>query len=88
VRAAERTTRTVIPFAHPRGCSETTGDPNAALLGPEEMLGLIVPALADAEKVVGKLREMMDRERRRLAEVRGVAFIREEHVRTEFGGKQ
>ena len=53
---------------------------------PEEALAEIVPRLLAAEAEVAKLRNQIDVERRRLASKRGVAFIRPEHVRGEFGG--
>lgn len=52
---------------------------------PEEALGALVPALVGAERRVAVLRQQIDQERRRLAVKRGVAFIREEAVRREFG---
>jgi hypothetical protein len=62
--------------------------PPSPLKGAAEMLGFIVPALKDAERTVARLRHMMDRERLRLAEERGVAFIREEQIRKEFGEEE
>jgi hypothetical protein len=50
----------------------------------EEMLGLIIPALEDAEKVLASLRALMTLETRALAKERGVGLVREEHVRQEF----
>lgn len=59
-----------------------TEAPLSAVAGLEA----IVPELIAAEAVVARLRRLMDMERTRLAKERGVAFIREESVRREFGG--
>ncbi|HVM38325.1 MAG TPA: hypothetical protein VM265_08065 [Sphingomicrobium sp.] len=50
----------------------------------EAMLRQLVPELDRAESVARRLRAMIDAQRRRLADERGVAFIRPEHVRREF----
>jgi hypothetical protein len=50
-----------------------------------ESLQQIVPELIEAEGVVARLKRLMDAERVRLAKERGVAFVREEQVRREFG---
>jgi hypothetical protein len=52
----------------------------------EEMLAHLVPDLIKAEEIVALLRALVDSWRRELANERGVAFVREEHVRREFGG--
>jgi hypothetical protein len=52
---------------------------------PEVLLGQIVPELLRAEQLVRELRRLSDEQRRRLAAKRGVAFIRDEHARREFG---
>ena len=52
---------------------------------PETILAEIVPELIKAEETVGALRAMVDSRRRELAKKRGVAFIREERIRQEFG---
>lgn len=52
---------------------------------PEDALARIVPLLLAAEAEVARLRNVLDAERRRLAVKRGVAFIRAERVRAEFG---
>lgn len=52
----------------------------------EEMLAELVPELIRAEETVAALRGLIDSWRRHLANERGVAFVREEHVRREFGG--
>lgn len=54
---------------------------------PEDRLALLIPELVEAERLVQRLRGHVDRERRALAAKRGVAFIREERVRQEFGGE-
>jgi hypothetical protein len=51
-----------------------------------EALARIVPDLIAAEGNVARLKRLLDRQRRRLANERSVAFIREETVRREFGG--
>lgn len=56
------------------------------LLPPEQMLVHVVPTLIEAELAVAQLKQMLTREGRRLAKKRGVAFIREESLRREFGG--
>lgn len=53
---------------------------------PEDALARIVPQLLAAEAEVARLRNALDAQRRRLAVKRGVAFIRAETVRREFGG--
>ena len=53
--------------------------------GPEDRLALLLPALAGAEMVVGKLRREIAEHGRALARKRGVAFIREEALKQEFG---
>lgn len=50
-----------------------------------EALARLVPELIEAEAVVARLKRQLDVERVRLAKGRGVAFIREETVRREFG---
>lgn len=52
---------------------------------PEVLLGQIVPDLLRAEQLVRELQLLSDEQRRRLAAKRGVAFIRDEHTRREFG---
>ena len=52
---------------------------------PEGALARIVPLLIAAEAEVAGLRNALDVERRRLAMKRGVAFLRAETVRGEFG---
>lgn len=54
-------------------------------LPPEKMLAIIVPDLAEAERVVATLRRHLAEQGRLLAKERGVAFIREERLRQEFG---
>lgn len=53
---------------------------------PEDALVRIMPQLLAAEAEVARFRNELDVERRRLAVKRGVAFIRAEAVRREFGG--
>lgn len=53
---------------------------------PEQALAELVPALLAAEAEVARLRNAVDIQRRRLANERGVAFLRPERVRAEFGG--
>lgn len=53
---------------------------------PEALLADLVPQLAAAERKVASIRARIDQARRDLARKRGVAFIREEHVRREFAG--
>lgn len=55
------------------------------LSDPDVMLAEIVPELIRAEEVTAALRGMVDSWRRQLAKKRGVAFIREERIRQEFG---
>lgn len=52
---------------------------------PDDMLSQLVPELLRAEETAAALRDMVDNWRRRLAAKRGVAFIREERIRQEFG---
>lgn len=52
---------------------------------PEDALARIVPLLLAAEAEGARLRNALDAERRRLAVQRGVAFLRAEAVRREFG---
>jgi hypothetical protein len=54
---------------------------------PEAMLAKLVPELIEAEQDVAILRMLVDSWRRALAAERGVAFIRDEAVRREFGSK-
>lgn len=54
---------------------------------PEEALRMILPELIGMEQAAAALRRQVDHERSRLARKRGVAFIREEHVRKEFSGR-
>jgi hypothetical protein len=56
-----------------------------AELSPAEALADIVPKLIAAEAEVARLTRLMNAERKRLAQERRVAFVREEHVRREFG---
>lgn len=51
---------------------------------PEAMLAELVPELVAAEQNLAAVRALVDSWRRALAVKRGVAFIREEHVRREF----
>lgn len=53
---------------------------------PEAMLARIMPELAHAEQVASRLKAMAAQQGRLLAAERGVAFIREERLRQEFGG--
>jgi hypothetical protein len=62
-------------------------DKPAAASAAEEMLAHLVPDLIKAEEIVALLRGLVDSWRRELANERGVAFVREEHVRREFGGE-
>jgi hypothetical protein len=59
----------------------------AAAPAAQEMLAELVPELIKAEETVAALRGLVDSWRRRLADERGVAFVREEQVRREFGGE-
>lgn len=52
---------------------------------PEAMLAHLVPQLIEAEQDAAMLRMLVDSWRRALAAERGVAFIREERIRQEFG---
>jgi hypothetical protein len=52
---------------------------------PEDALAELVPQMIAAEREASDLRRRIDTERQRLAVKRGVSFIREEHVRREFG---
>jgi hypothetical protein len=54
-------------------------------VGPDELLAVYVPALIEAEREVARLRRSVIENGRALARIRGVAFIREERLRTEFG---
>jgi hypothetical protein len=58
------------------------GPPPAA-----DALARIVPELIAAEAEVARLKRLLDAERVRLAKERGLAFLREEAVRREFGGQ-
>ena len=51
----------------------------------EDLLREIVPDLAQAEEHVRRLRAHLAEQGRALAKSRGVAFIREEQLRREFG---
>lgn len=51
----------------------------------EALLIEIVPQLLEAEEAVRRFRNLLRTETRLLAQERGVAFIREESVRREFG---
>jgi len=53
--------------------------------GPADLLAEIVPELAAAEAFVARLRQLLSEQGKRLAKERRVAFIREEHLRREFG---
>lgn len=53
--------------------------------GPADLLGQVVPELIAAEALVARLRNIMADQGRLLAKDRGVAFIRPEHLRREFG---
>jgi hypothetical protein len=55
-------------------------------LTPEEALAMLVPRAMRLEAELAHARQRIAEERRRLADKRQVAFIREEHVRREFGG--
>jgi exonuclease VII large subunit len=52
---------------------------------PEEALAMLVPRAMRLEAELADARQRIAEERRRLADKRQVAFIREEHVRREFG---
>jgi hypothetical protein len=52
---------------------------------PSEALAELLPQLMELEHDVTVIRQKIDGHRVRLARERGVAFIREEHVRREFG---
>lgn len=52
---------------------------------PEAMLAKLVPELIAAEENVAALRALVDSWRCALARQRGVAFIRQERIRQEFG---
>jgi hypothetical protein len=52
---------------------------------PSDELREIVPALAAAEQEVARLRNELAAQGRLLAKERGVAFLRIEHLRQEFG---
>jgi len=54
---------------------------------PDELLAQIVPELLAAEADVARLSRQMAVQSRLLANARGVAFIREERVRQEFGAR-
>jgi hypothetical protein len=54
-------------------------------VGPDELLAIYVPALIEAEREVKRLRQSVSENGRLLARDRGVAFIREERLRQEFG---
>lgn len=58
--------------------------PEPERVEPEAALAEIVPDLLAAERSVADLRNRLNSERRRLAEKRGVVFLREEVVRREF----
>jgi hypothetical protein len=49
------------------------------------MLADLVPELIRAEETAAALQGLVDSWRRKLAQKRGVAFIRDERVRQEFG---
>jgi hypothetical protein len=53
-------------------------------LPPEQMLRIVVPDLAEAERVARRLREVVREQGRLLAKERGCAFIREERLIQEF----
>lgn len=53
-------------------------------LGPGQMLRIVMPDLIEAERVVARLKQIVADQGRKLAEERGVRFIREEHLRREF----
>lgn len=55
------------------------------LLSPEGMLAAYVPELIEAERRVRYMRQQVADQGRLLAKERGVAFIREEKLRQEFG---
>lgn len=57
----------------------------AAEESPEDALARLLPRLADFERDAADVRREIDIERQRLARKRGVAFIRFEVVRAEFG---
>jgi hypothetical protein len=50
-----------------------------------DMLRELVPEMIRAEETAAALRALVESWRRQLARERGVAFVREEHVRREFG---
>lgn len=52
---------------------------------PEQLLAQMVPEMLAAEQVVISLRRLVAEQTQALAKVRGVKFIRPEHVRQEFG---
>lgn len=54
---------------------------------PEDLLAEMVPELIAAEAVVADLRGLIAEQGRALARKRGVAFIRPERLRAEFGGR-
>jgi hypothetical protein len=68
---------TVVAGERPRAARKTAE--------PEAMLAELIPELIRAEETVVALRGLVDSWRRVLATKRGVAFIREERVRQEFG---
>jgi hypothetical protein len=52
---------------------------------PSEALAELVPQLMELEHGVTVIRQKIDGHRVRLARERGVAFLREEAIRREFG---
>jgi hypothetical protein len=62
--------------------------PRRAKPDPDAMLAELVPELLAAEETVAALRNLVDSWRRELATKRRVAFIRPEHIRSEFGGEE
>lgn len=51
----------------------------------EDMLRELVPGLIEAERAVARYRQLIAEQGRALARERGIAFIREEALRREFG---
>jgi hypothetical protein len=51
----------------------------------ETMLRELVPSLQRSERTSARLRQLIAEQGRRLAQERGVAFIRVEHLMREFG---
>ena len=52
---------------------------------PADLLRELVPSLQQSERTSARLKQMIAEQGRKLARERGVAFIRVEHLLSEFG---